>query len=696
MSINSRRILNAIHDADHSLNDPGPGGLIDPFGDMQICELSTASSETRTLANPTKPGIRFTLRMKTDGGDCTVAVSNGLNVAGDTQAVFADVGDLLEMVSVSHTTGYRWEILVNTGSVALTGGTIALPTGAVGAWYADQYSANPRRYIPNALSSSAVSQNLFPAPRRLFANTIYYASTALTITDDAAAGPDGTSGEASTIVATANNWLLRGATGLASIPAGTYTLAVWAKRNTGTDQKFCFSKDNTATRSSVKTATAAWQRFTYTFTLASTTANNVISICNDGSTAANLQICDFELFSGSSDLGGVTGTNPVGHCYLGSNHYATQPAVASNELDLSNQGFGQIQLPSNLNLSDGFTYVTLLKKVAAGAGYSATLSKAQSYLGFTMSTEVSKAVTNFINGQKYYNGENLAGAAAGLWELLNQGYHVHTVRYDGTNTDWWLDDVLLHRRAGSISTTTFRDFHLGIVNATSLYAGEKVYSMALWPRALSNAEVLTAASFMQSKATTAGLTATNHARIINFEGDSITGASTVGWPYYYGTNLATTAFLGHSFAISGSMISNLSSRATTVDLSLPTNRTGRKFVLVVLIGANDLVSLGATTWLANLKTYLQARRTAGWTVVACTPTPRTQVGFNTERANILATMRGWGTADGVDYLIDFAADATMGPDAAASDTLLYSDGTHPTTSGHQNLANIAKTVLNAI
>ena len=117
MSINSRRILNAIHDADHSLNDPGPGGLIDPFGDMQICELSTASSETRTLANPTKPGIRFTLRMKTDGGDCTVAVSNGLNVAGDTQAVFADVGDLLEMVSVSHTTGYRWEILVNTGSV---------------------------------------------------------------------------------------------------------------------------------------------------------------------------------------------------------------------------------------------------------------------------------------------------------------------------------------------------------------------------------------------------------------------------------------------------------------------------------------------------------------------------------------------------------------------------------------------------
>ncbi len=54
------------------------------------------------------------------GGDATVTASNGLNVAGNTQAVLADAGDLLELVSVSHTTGYRWEILVNTGSVALS------------------------------------------------------------------------------------------------------------------------------------------------------------------------------------------------------------------------------------------------------------------------------------------------------------------------------------------------------------------------------------------------------------------------------------------------------------------------------------------------------------------------------------------------------------------------------------------------
>lgn len=122
MSVNARRILNAIRDADHVLNDPGAGGLIDPFGDLQICELTTSAAESRTLANPTKAGIRLTLRMKTDGGDCTITVGNGVNVDGDTQAVFANVGDQLELISVSTEIGFRWEVLVNAGPAALSGG----------------------------------------------------------------------------------------------------------------------------------------------------------------------------------------------------------------------------------------------------------------------------------------------------------------------------------------------------------------------------------------------------------------------------------------------------------------------------------------------------------------------------------------------------------------------------------------------
>lgn len=116
----SHRIHHDLYRAPKGLADPGNAGTIRVTEDLQICEMVSAAAETRTLANPTKAGVRFVLRMLTDGGDITVTAANGLNVTGNTSAVFADVGDLLSLVSVTHTTGYRWEIEVNTGSVSLS------------------------------------------------------------------------------------------------------------------------------------------------------------------------------------------------------------------------------------------------------------------------------------------------------------------------------------------------------------------------------------------------------------------------------------------------------------------------------------------------------------------------------------------------------------------------------------------------
>lgn len=116
---NAHRILNTLRESDHTIKDPGAGRRISVNKDLGICELVTVAAESRTLDNPTKAGITFTLRMKTDGGDATVTASNGFNVAGNTVATFQDVGDQLHMISVSHTTGYRWEVLVNVGSVGL-------------------------------------------------------------------------------------------------------------------------------------------------------------------------------------------------------------------------------------------------------------------------------------------------------------------------------------------------------------------------------------------------------------------------------------------------------------------------------------------------------------------------------------------------------------------------------------------------
>ena len=101
------------------LNDPGDAGSIEPTGYGQICELVTTGAETRTLAAPTKAGIRFHLRMTTDGGDCVVTASVTLNETGNTVATFNAVGESLDLISVTDASVIRWDIVVNTGSVGL-------------------------------------------------------------------------------------------------------------------------------------------------------------------------------------------------------------------------------------------------------------------------------------------------------------------------------------------------------------------------------------------------------------------------------------------------------------------------------------------------------------------------------------------------------------------------------------------------
>ena len=111
--------------------DPGAGGTITITRYGELIELVSTTTETRILGAPTKAGILATIRMKTDGGDVTLTASEGLNVALNDTAVFADVGDQLLLMSVSATSGFRWEILVNTGSVAVDeAGTTAAPTTA--------------------------------------------------------------------------------------------------------------------------------------------------------------------------------------------------------------------------------------------------------------------------------------------------------------------------------------------------------------------------------------------------------------------------------------------------------------------------------------------------------------------------------------------------------------------------------------
>lgn len=111
----SHRIHYDLYRAPKGMADPGNAGRINVTKDLQICEMVSVAAETRTLVDPTKAGIRFVLRMLTDGGDIVVTAAAGLNVTGNTVATFNDASDILSLVSVSTSSGYRWQVLVNTG-----------------------------------------------------------------------------------------------------------------------------------------------------------------------------------------------------------------------------------------------------------------------------------------------------------------------------------------------------------------------------------------------------------------------------------------------------------------------------------------------------------------------------------------------------------------------------------------------------
>lgn len=563
--------------------------------------------------------------------------------------------------------------------------------GLLGAWYADQIDPTVR-YIPNAVASRPVSANRARAPRRLFNNTSFWGKTSATITDDYTTAPDGSS-EASRLLSTANNWLLVSpGAGIGTFPAGTYTCGVNVKSNTGGSQTFRLSMDGGSNNSTVQTATTSWQRFSFTYTFVSSQNIKLTLLNPDGATSGDIVFCDFELYEGSSDLGPTT---PDSHWYLGLSTKTTQPTYASGLLDCSANGFGLVQLPTAITLdtTNKFTAICLASKTGSN-NYSATFTKAQTATDFYLSIDQTGVPLDF-------KGAAIEGAnASPLWVLLNKGLHAFTQRWDGTDRELWIDDVRLFRKTSAISSATFRDL------AQNLYGGGgglKFHAIALYNRALTDAEVRQAVYALQSRAAGASLSATNISRIYVAEGDSITTGSTA-YPYVFGPN-ASPAVIGADYAVSAARLNNnagnsLDERKAKIDAILPIDRTGRTFILSVLIGANDLAGYtgGAAQYLTDYAAYCDARRAAGWKVVVCTILPISgNATHNSRRATVNSAITSSWTGLHCDGVADFAADAIMGTDTSFTDSPSYwADGTHPNSSGHVRLEAIIRPVINAL
>lgn len=116
--MSAHRVLHDILKAPFLVPDPGNGGTltIDRWG-MVVPMRSGVSTETRTLAQPTKAGLLVMLALDVNGGGgVTVAVTGGYNAAGDANIAFGSAGNFVALLSVKVGASCYWRVVTQEGT----------------------------------------------------------------------------------------------------------------------------------------------------------------------------------------------------------------------------------------------------------------------------------------------------------------------------------------------------------------------------------------------------------------------------------------------------------------------------------------------------------------------------------------------------------------------------------------------------
>ncbi len=101
--------------AEYEQVDAFDGDALVPDRSPAIIEIRTNDAETRTLPDPENPGLRLTLCMEKDGGDCVITASNPVNQAGNNTLTLDDEGETIDLVAVRIDGAMRWRVVGNDG-----------------------------------------------------------------------------------------------------------------------------------------------------------------------------------------------------------------------------------------------------------------------------------------------------------------------------------------------------------------------------------------------------------------------------------------------------------------------------------------------------------------------------------------------------------------------------------------------------
>lgn len=464
----------------------------------------------------------------------------------------------------------------------------------------------------------------------------------------------------------------------ASVASGTATFQLGVGNATPV---FTYSTD--------QTATTTWQTFSFTATVAAgTSATGAGAAIQNGSagTAATINFRNCRLNAGSSDLGAEY--QPDYHAWLGTGssvEASFDPSWTSEGMNLlPGTGTSSTLLAK---LRGNFSYLTATFYIALKLTGTAGTTGFMPLLGAQTTSKLYAQYSSTQTMPTLYmcnpNPAPGAYAADGNW-------HVLAFTWNGVAGAIYLDGAKLNQG-------TWCGSSLPIASTASWYIGNQYTSTNGFPGVIadfliyninhSDQQVYDNTRAIWAELASRGIKPPAFNKFLVIDGDSISVPYllTAAQSYFYIAAQTTSPILPfRTVALSGATCPN---RTSAIPTSIqPLSVLGTKRALVIYCGTNDIGLSNATITAAqvysNMQAYVTAARAAGYTKIAiATLLPFAEgtagcAGNNPVRDSVNTMLRS--SPAGADVLIDWAADATIGPDAVCGNTTYYSDGTHPT------------------
>lgn len=521
--------------------------------------------------------------------------------------------------------------------------------------------------IPNSWAETLNDGNLLKNPAHIAGSTAgslaNWTTSNVTLTADQA-GPDGKTSGTRAVATGVNGVVLSSGQ---SIQAGTWTLVVPIKSNTGSSQSIKVGQSSTLT---THTVTTSWAEYAGVFTLGAI-AGGLTLVRDDGSGTMDVIFGTPRLYSGDVS-GGTPSAQPLtGHIALGLNETPTLTGTAY----LSTTGNQHLmpQWDDGIDLSTGdVTYFHIVRR-ASNPG---SIASCQSL----RANGVTRHMFGFRGTGRLCHGDGNAQTKHQQGILLGgAGWQVLGVVVDATASErrFYVGRQLVQILSGigSNASSTDRDWALFVQSGGNSLAGDWMGG-GMYNRALSATEWATLVTACEAEIVAHGETVGTALRTLVLEGDSITSDNAGNVDYYGSMAVASlnTPALVVNLAVPGDNIEDVDGRRAARQRYL-SDTTNRGYILSFW-ATNDVELAGYPATYASVGQDIatEAKADGFDLVLACTLTPKTAAGYNAGRNTTNISIAAFTSVDGI---CDFAANTAYGDDADASNTTLYPDGVHP-------------------